>query len=96
MATYEYPTDDFKPETHCMQWAITDGACCPSGTHQRECEIIQGYNKTREQNRDDTRHFPLREALVTGVFIFFAVFFGLSQLNKPAPLCAPTVNCEVK
>ena len=47
--SFEYPAD-FEPEKHCSQWAMTDRACCPDGTHQRGCEIIQGYNKARNSH----------------------------------------------
>ena len=44
---YEYPLDDFEPEKSCMQWAITDGQCCPEGTHKHECEIVVGFHHDR-------------------------------------------------
>lgn len=89
----EYTFDYMANE--CSQWAITDGHCCPDGTHKRDCGFIQGHNKTLQKDRDESRPFPFREILMASAFIAAATFFGLSTLNNTAPLCAPTPTCEI-
>ena len=78
---YEYPLDDFEPSKACMQHAITNGTCCPSGTHRHDCEIVQGYNKERLAKYDADRPFTLTDFFLTVFAVSFTAFAVLWTIN---------------
>lgn len=75
--TFEYPAD-FEPEKHCSQWAMTDRTCCPNGSHQRGCEIIQGYHKAR--NSHAPKHpdwIDFTSLAIVGTMVAYYVLKGI-------------------
>lgn len=68
---YEYPLDDFEPSKACMQHAITNGTCCPSGTHRHDCEIVQGYKKQMYSHAEVPMTFKEKACFAIALFATF-------------------------